>query len=645
MKDLWIDIETFSSEDIAKSGAYRYAAAPDFEVLLLAFAWDNGPVQIVDLTESGLPEILQQALPHSTVIKHAHNANFERTCLARMLGAPMPPELWDCTMVRAAMHGLPLSLDGASQALGLEAQKDAAGKALIRYFCQPCKPTKSNGGRTRNLPHHDPERWERFKRYCIQDVEVERQIHRALFLEPSEEERALWILDQRINDCGVGVDMRLVRNAIACDETHKDRTMGAMRELTGLANPGSVAQLKSWLAERGLPAETLGKADAAALAESTADPVVRQAMELRLKAAKTSVKKYEAIERSVGADGRVRGLLQFDGASRTGRWAGRLVQVQNLPRNYLPTLDDARGMLREGDFEGLELFYNNVPDVLSQLVRTAFVPSRGRRFIIGDFSAIEARVIAWLAGEQWRLDVFNGHGKIYEASAAQMFGVPVDSITKGSPLRQKGKIAELALGYQGAAGALIQMGALNMGLTEEELPDIVGKWRAANPNIVRLWHDTNAAALKAVISGREKGVRGLVSYAMQGDYLLCKLPSGRCLCYAHPEVHEEQGFKKLSCMEQDQTSRKWKRSPTYGGKLTENTVQAIARDCLAVAMLRVAEAGFDTVMHVHDEIVVDAPSGQWSAGEMAELMGQPIPWAEGLPLRADAFISDYYCKD
>ena len=645
MQHLFVDIETYGGEDLAKSGVYRYASAPDFEVLLFAYAWDDGPVCIADLTAGPLPEELRAALLDPKVRKHAHNAGFERTCLARLLGAPMPPEQWDCTMVLAALHGLPLSLDQAAQALGLEAQKDAAGKALIRYFSHPCKPTRANGGRTRNLPEHDPERWEAFKRYCVQDVEVERQIHSTLFLDPTEMERALWILDQRINDRGVAVDEKLIRNAIACDTEQKETILSEMRGLTGLENPGSVAQLKNWLTDRGLPVNTLGKADAAALAKESTDPTIRRVMELRLKAAKTSVKKYEAMERSVCPDGRVRGLLQFYGASRTGRWAGRIVQVHNLPRNSMKTLDGARKLLRAADFDLLGLFYNNVPDVLSQLVRTAFVPSPGRRFIVSDFSAIEARVIAWLAGEQWRLDVFAGHGKIYEASASQMFGVPVESITKSSPLRQKGKIAELALGYQGAVGALIQMGALGMGLTEKELPDIVGRWRDANPNIVRLWHDTGAAAIKAVLSGREKSVRGLVHYRMQGDFLLCQLPSGRCLCYAYPEIQEEKGFKKLSCMEQDQATRKWNRTPTYGGKLVENAVQAVARDCLAVAMLRAAEAGMDIAFHVHDEIIVDAPKGRWSAGELAELMGRPILWAPGLPLRAEAFETDYYLKD
>lgn len=643
MKPLYIDIETYSAEDITKAGAYRYAADPDFDVLLLAYAWGDEPVRVCDLTKESLPDDIRQALTDPKIMKCAHNAAFERTCLAQYLMCAMPPEQWCCTMARAAIHGLPLSLDGASKALGLRDKKDAAGKALINYFCKPCKPTKTNGGRTRNLPEHAPEKWAAFVEYCRQDVEVERAIDGALFLSLTPAELDLWILDQYINDYGARIDTKLVRNAIRCDEIYKARVIAEMQKLTGLTNPNSVAQLKSWLVSRDLPAESLAKADAATLAETALDVTVRRVMGLRLRAAKTSVKKYEAMANACSEGERVRGLLQFCGAARTGRWAGRLVQVQNLPRNYMKGLDEARNMLRDGAFDDIEMFYDNVPDVLSQLIRTAFIPSEGNRFIISDFSAIEARVIAWIAGEKWRMDVFNGHGKIYEASASQMFKIPIESITKDSPLRQKGKVAELALGYQGAVGALIQMGALDMGLTETELPGIVNRWRRANPAIVRLWQDAEEAAIKTVLDGKERGIHGLLGYQMQDDFLCCLLPSGRNVVYPYPEVTDDKGFKKLSYMEQD--AGQWRRQPTYGGKLTENFVQAVARDCLAYSMLRLTDEGFNIAFHVHDEVVLDVPKGESGAAEVAATMGEPIPWAPGLPLKAAAFESSYYLKD
>lgn len=648
MRILSIDIETYSSVDLVKSGVYPYTEAPDFEILLFAYAWDDGPVEVIDLTEvEDLPEDVMNALTDPSVIKTAFNANFERTCIAKHFDIECDPAQWQCTAVHAAYLGLPGNLDGVAKCLKLEAQKDTKGKNLIRYFSVPCKPTKANGGRTRNLPHHDPEKWQQFIEYNRQDVEVERAIRKKLERYPVPEfEHRLWCLDQKIVDRGVMLDAELVEQAIKGDTAfHKQREDEA-KALTGLENPNSVAQLKKWLEdEHNVNVTSLSKDNVAALIEQTENEDVKRVLRLRQEMSKTSVKKYQAMQRVRCRDGRARGLIQFYGANRTGRWAGRLVQVQNLPRNYLPDLALARELVRSGDHETLEMLYDNIPDVLSQLIRTAFIPSPGHRLIVSDFSAIEARVIAWLAGEKWRLDVFNSHGKIYEASASQMFGVPIEQITKGSDLRQRGKVAELALGYQGGVGALKQMGALDMGLTEEELPELVQTWRGANPNIVQFWYDVERAALTAVREKRKVPLRHGIAFLHEAGMMRIKLPSGRHLTYVRPKIGKNKFGKDAISYEGVGDQGKWMRLDTYGGKLVENIVQAVARDCLAVAMMRVADAGYPIVMHVHDELVVDAPHGFGSLTEVEAIMSRPIEWAPDLPLKAEGFETDFYMKD
>ena len=649
MKLLAIDIETYSSIDLIKTGVYAYCESADFEVLLLAYAVDDEEVRIVDLASGEkIPDDILKAMTDPTVIKTAYNANFERTCLAKYFHQSMPPEQWRCSSVHALMLGLPGYLDGVAKCLRLQEQKMKEGKALIRYFSVPCKPTKVNGGRTRNLPEHDLDKWANFKIYCKQDVEVERQIRKKLDSFPIPKvEQKLWELDQKINDEGVLIDDSLVTNAIQADKAFQDKLFEEAVHLTGIENPNSPAQLKGWLLKQGLKVNSLTKKDVEALMGEVEDLEVRRLLELRQAMSKTSVKKYEAMERSICSDQRIRGLLQFYGANRTGRWAGRLVQIHNLPRNSLKDLQVARDLLKSGNYETLEHLFDSVSDVLSQLIRTAFIPSKGHRFVVADFSAIEARVIAWLAGERWRMDVFQSHGKIYEASAAQMFKVPIETIDKGSPLRQKGKIAELALGYGGSKGALMQMGAIEMGLTEDELPELVSAWRDANPNIVKLWWAIEAAAIKAV---KEKAVVkmqfGLTFHYTKG-ILFIKLPSGRSLAYVRPRIGIDERFGKeqLTYEGIEQGSKQWGRIPTYGGKLTENIIQAIARDCLAVAMLRLDEVGYHINFHVHDEVVLDVPIRTGSMEDVEELMGQPVEWAPGLPLGADSFETFYYKKD
>jgi len=647
MAILSIDIETYSGVDLTKSGVYAYTEAPDFEILLFGYAFDDGPVEIVDLASGeGLPAEVFEALTDPTTIKTAFNANFERTCLAKHFNKPMPPEQWRCTQAHALTLGLPIRLEDVAKALKLKHQKDNAGKALIRYFSIPCKPTKANGRRTRNLPEHASEKWEQFKAYCRQDVEVERAIRERLLQYPMQEQK-LWELDQRINDTGVRIDPVLVKNAIACDTIYQEKLLAEATRLTGLDNPNSVSQLKKWLKEAvDLEVESLNKESVLELLKQTKSNTVKRVLELRQELAKTSVKKYQAMERAKCRDDRIRGLLQFYGANRTGRWAGRLVQVQNLPQNKLKDLDLARNLLLTGQYDALELLFDSVPVVLSQLIRTAFIPSPGCRFVVADFSAIEARVIAWLAGEKWRMDVFNSHGKIYEASAAQMFKVPVESITKGNPLRQKGKIAELALGYQGSKGALITMGALNMGLTEEELPGLVTTWRQANPAIVRLWQDVENAALTAVREKRPVLIQYGVVFTYESGILFIRLPSGRRLAYVKPKIEVEERFNKKGLTYEGYEQGKWSRLKTYGGKLVENIIQATARDCLAKALLRLDAAMYKIVMHVHDEAVLEVPENNSCALEDAcEIMARPIEWAPGLPLRADGFECNYYRKD
>ena len=641
---LGIDIETFSDVDLIKCGVYAYADSPAFEVLLFAYCFDGGETRVIDLAQGEvLPEDVVEAVFDGSVVKTAFNANFERTCLSKYFGRYLPPDSWHCSAVQAAMLALPRSLEDVGAVLGLDERKMKEGKELIRYFCVPCKPTKANGGRRRNLPCHAPEKWEMFKSYCMRDVDVEKAIRRKLGKFPIPEgEMEVYRLDQRINDRGVLVDMGLVRQAVRCERLHKEVVTRRAYELTGLENPNSVAQLKGWLGENGVEAESLSKKAVAELIEGT-DGEVEELLRLRLLMAKTSVKKYEAMERSVCSDGRVHGLLQFYGANRTGRWAGRLVQVQNLPQNHLPDLELARGLVREGRFEDLELFYGSTPEVLSELIRTAFVPEAGCRFVVADFSAIEARVLAWLAGERWRLEVFSSHGKIYEASAATMFHVPVEEVTKGSPLRQKGKIAELGLGYGGAAGALISMGALDMGLSEEELPSLVAVWRRANPHITQFWWDVDKAAVEAVVK-RTRTRAGRIAFEYRSGILFVMLPSGRRLAYVKPRMGVNRFGREGLTYEGILENKKWGRIETYGPKLVENIVQGTARDLLAEAMLRVEKKGYPIVMHCHDEIIAEVPEGTGSVEEMCEVMAVCPSWAEGLPLRADGYECPFYQK-
>lgn len=647
MRELSIDIETYSSEDLTKTGVYRYAEAPDFTILLFAYAFDDEEIQIVDLAsgEELPPEILD-SLTDMDVIKTAYNANFERTCIAAYLGLPMPPEQWRCSAVAASELGLPQTLAGVAEALGLAEQKDARGKALINYFSKPCKPTKINGGRTRNLPHHDPEKWAVFKEYCIQDVAVERAIKTKLKrfpLHPSEQH--LWEIDQHILDCGVAADILLAKNAIQFDILNKEICGVKLWEITRLGNVNSVAQLKGWIEERtGEEVPSLDKKSMKAMLATTEDAVLKDVLRLRAEMAKTSVKKYEAVERSVCKDERVRGILQFYGANRTGRWAGRILQVQNLPQNHIVDLELARELVLEGDYCLFQMLFP-VPQTLSELIRTVLVPSEGCRFIVSDFSAIEARVIAYLADEAWRLSVFEEGGDIYCASASQMFKVPVEKHGINGHLRQKGKIAELALGYGGSAGALTNMGALEMGLAEEELPELVDMWRASNPAIVRLWRTVQDAAMDA-IKGKPRRLPHGISFIKESGILFIGLPSGRRIAYVKPQIGENRfGGKSITYMGMDQTSKKWTRLETWGGKLVENIVQAFARDCLAENIVKLYTKGYRIVFHVHDEVIIDAPKYFSSAKEVAALMGQPISWAPGLPLNADAYECNYYMKD
>ena len=638
------DIECFSDVDLVKCGVYAYADSPAFEILLFAYSFDGGETQIIDLAQGEkFPAEVEEAIFDVSVTKTAYNANFERTCLSKHFGRYIPPESWHCSAVQAAMLALPRSLEDVGRVLGLDEQKMKEGKELIRYFCVPCKPTKANGGRTRNLPCHAPEKWELFKTYCKRDVDVEKSIRRKLHNFPiPESEMELYRLDQRINDRGVLVDMGLVEQAIACERLHKEIVTKRAYELTGLENPNSVAQLKGWLGGKGMEAESLSKKAVAEMIAET-DGEVEELLKLRLLMAKTSVKKYEAMERSVCSDGRVHGMLMFCGANRTSRWSGKIVQIQNLPKNYIPDLELARDLVKQGRFEDIELLYDSTPNVLSELIRTAFIPKPGCRFVVADFSAIEARVLAWLSGEQWRLDVFTSHGKIYEASASSMFHVPMEEITKGSPLRQKGKLAELGLGFGGAAGALISMGALDMGLTEDELPPLVAAWRKANPHITQFWWDVDAAAVKAVTE-KQKTKVGKIIFEYKSGILFITLPSGRKLSYVKPRMAVNKFGRDGLTYEGISENKKWSRIETYGPKLVENIVQGTARDLLAEAMLRVEKKGYPIVMHCHDEIIAEVPEGIGSVDEMCEIMAVQPAWAEGLPLRADGYQCSFYQK-
>ena len=660
MKHLSIDIETRSSVDIGKAGLYKYAQSPDFCILLFAFQEDGNPVEVVDLAQGEeIPEHAVRMLADPDVTKHAYNAAFEWYCLNRA-GYRTPLEQWRCTMAHGLYCGYTAGLDATGKAIGLpqDKQKLAAGKALIRYFCVPCRPTKTNGNRTWNQPWHAKEKWELFKEYNRQDVVTERAILNRLEQFPMPEaEQKQWQMDVLMNAFGVRVDTELIKGALYIDSVSTQELTEEAVRITGLGNPNSGAQLVPWLNTqcgkvRFQDIQKATVADALDHREDYPEDVWRM-LEIRQQLGKTSIKKYVAMDTAKGEGDRVRGLTQYYGANRTGRWAGRMVQMQNLPRNYLKTLDYARDLVKDKNYAGLKLLYGNVPDTLSQLSRTAFIPSEGNKFVVSDFSAIEARVIAWLAGEQWVNEVFATHGKIYEATAAQMFGVPVDRIVKGNPeysLRQKGKVATLALGYQGGTSALIAMGALNMGLTEDELPDIVSRWRQANPRIRDLWYAVENAALAAMETARPQAIRGLI-FALEGhllygqSFLTVRLPSGRKLYYPKPFLKENQfGKQALHYYTVGQQTRKWEVASTYGGKMTENIVQAIARDCLAVTLERIYDRGLQTVFHVHDEVIIDAPM-ETTVEEICDLMAEPIPWAPGLILKGAGFESSYYMKD
>ena len=643
--------------DITKAGAYRYAQSEDFEILLFACKYDEEDVQLVDLTAGeSIPEWILTALMNPNVIKHAYNAAFEWYCL-NTAGYRTPLEQWNCTMIHGLYCGYTAGLDATGKAIGLpqDKQKLSTGKALIRYFCTPCKPTKSNGGRSWNLPKHAPEKWELFREYCKQDVVTENEILKRLQAFPvPEEEQRLWRMDILMNAYGVRVDTNLIAGALAIDSHSTECLTAEAFRITGLSNPNSATQLQQWLSGKGVDIPNLQKATVEEYLQREDLPDdARKILEIRQQLGKTSIKKYVAMDTAKGADDRVRGLTQFYGANRTGRWAGRLVQLQNLPRNYLKTLDYARNLVKDKNYDGIKLLYGNVPDTLSQLIRTAFIPSDGNKFVVADFSAIEARVIAWLAGEQWVNEVFATHGKIYEATASQMFHVPIEKIAKGNPeysLRQKGKVATLALGYQGGTAALIAMGALNMGLAEEELPDIVQRWRSANPRIRDLWYAVEQAALTTMQTAQPQGIYGLI-FRYEGDlvygqsFLTVQLPSGRKLFYPKPFLQENQfGKMAIHYYTVGQQTRKWEVASTYGGKMTENIVQAIARDCLAETLKRIDRMGLQVVFHVHDEVIIDAPASI-TVDEICDLMAEPIPWAPGLILKGAGFESDYYMKD
>ena len=644
-RTLAIDIETYSDVDLISCGVYKYSSSPHFEILLIAYSVDDEETVCIDVANGEEPpKEFMEMLLDDTVTKTAFNANFERICFSNYYQHSFRPEAWRCTAVQAAMLALPLSLEGVGAVLGLDKQKMTEGKELIKYFCNPCKATKSNGGRTRNLPKDAPEKWRQFKTYCIRDVDVEKQIRQRLAKFPiPKREQEIYCLDQRINDRGIMVDRNLVNHAVACDLLYKETATARAYELTGLENPNSVSQLKFWLKEKGLEVDSLAK-DTVKDLSMKAEGDVQEVLKLRLATSKTSVKKYEAIDRSVCAENRVHGLLQFYGANRTGRWAGRLVQIHNLPQNHLPDLELARALVSEGRYEEVELFFESTPNVLSELIRTAFVAKPGCRFIISDYSAIEARVLAWLAGEEWRLQVFETHGKIYEASASAMFHVPIEEITKTSPLRQKGKISELALGYGGAVGALTSMGALKMGLTEEELPGLVSTWRSANPHITAFWWAVDEAAITAVRDKKPSKV-GRVSFEYKSGILFVTLPSGRKLSYVKPRMMLNKFGREGLTYEGIGESKKWMRLETYGPKLVENIVQAASRDILAEAMLRLEKEGFDIVCHVHDEVVLEVPDGKSSVEEVNEIMAVNPVWTEGLPLKAAGFESPFYKKD
>ena len=646
LKSIAWDLETYSSVDLAKCGVYRYCESEDFEILLAAYSVDGGAVRVVDLAcGEKLPEEILDALEDETVEKWSYNSQFERICLSRFLGYPagnyLAPASWRCSMVWASTLGLPRSLESVGAVLGLEKQKLTEGKDLIRYFCVPCRPTKANGGRMRNLPEHAPEKWERFKAYNLRDVETEMQIQERLSRFPVP--ASIWEeyhLDQEINDRGIGVDMELVRQAIAVDARSRERLTAAMRELTELENPNSVQQMKQWLADQGMETDTLGKKAVAELIRTAPEPL-REVLSLRQQLAKSSVKKYTAMENAVCADSRAHGMFQFYGANRTGRFSGRLIQLQNLYKNTMPDLAQARALVRRGNYEALSMLYEDIPDTLSQLIRTAFVPQNGRKFIVADFSAIEARVIAWFAGERWRLKVFEDGGDIYCASASQMFHVPVEKHGVNGHLRQKGKIAELALGYGGSVGALKSMGALEMGLAEEELQPLVDAWRSSNPMITQFWWDVDRAVKDCIRQRVTTETHGL-RFDYRSAMLFITLPSGRRLAYVKPRIGENQfGGESVTYIGVGGT-KKWERLESYGPKFVENIVQGTARDILCYAMQTLKNCAI--VAHVHDEIIIEADR-RMSVEAVCEQMGRTPPWAKGLKLRADGYECEFYQKD
>ena len=661
METISIDIETYSGNDLNKCGVYKYVQHPDFDILLFGYAVDGGEVRVIDLTAGEeIPDVVLAALSDENITKWAFNSNFERICLSEWLrrnhpehfksynvlrdtvGDYMDPRGWRCSMIWSAYMGLPLSLAGVGAVLGLEEQKLKEGKDLIRYFCVPCKATKSNGGRTRNLPEHDPEKWELFKFYNQRDVEVEQSIQKKLrnFPVPDFVWEEFW-LDQEINDRGIQIDLQMVENAIALDEISKEKLSDAMKDLTELDNPNSVTQMKQWLSDQGVKAESLGKKDVAKMiADDDIDENVAEALRLRQQLAKSSVKKYQAMQNAVCHDGRARGMFQFYGANRSGRWAGRIIQLQNLPQNHMEDLDQARALVRQGDYDALSMLYDSVPNVLSELIRTAFVARDGNKFCVSDFSAIEARVLSWLAGEKWRTEVFKNNGDIYCASASAMFGVPVEKHGQNAHLRQKGKIAELALGYGGSVGALKSMGAIEMGLTEEELQPLVDSWRSANPNIVRFWWDVDRAVKKAVKQHEPSTIKG-IRFECRSGMLFITLPSGRRLSYVKPRMGENKYGGESVTYEGVGSTKKWERIESYGPKFVENIVQAISRDILCYAMRTLSHCLI--CAHVHDELIIECRKDV-SLDAICEQMGRTPPWAEGLVLDADGYETVFYKK-
>lgn len=656
MTTLAIDIETYSDISLKECGVYKYVDSPNFRILLFAYAFDDEDIKIVDLaSREKLPKRVTSALLDKNVVKTAFNAQFERVCINKYFG--IQTENWDCTMVKALSLGFPGNLDSVGKVIGIEPdkQKLMTGKNLIRIFSVPRKVKKDNQismlkDKVRILPEDRPEEWRQFKEYCIRDVETERAIRNKLDrFKTIPQEKKLYQLDQKINDRGVLIDLAMAENAIAIDTEQTNRLTKTYAEVTGLENPNSLTDLKKYIKARtGKVVRSITKHNFRELQEKLKDyEDIVTALDIRQRLSKTSISKYKKMMDVVCSDGRARGLLYFYGAG-TGRWAGRLIQVQNLPQNHIKDLDTAREIVKNGDLDLLEMMYDNPSDILSQCIRPAIIPSPGYKFAVADFSAIEARVIAWLAGESWRLDVFNSHGKIYEASAAQMFNVPIETIDKGSPLRQKGKVAELALGYQGAAGALISMGALKMGLTEDELPDLVSQWRKANTKIVKFWYDTEAAVIEAITNRSTVRIKDNLKAIYKSGMLFLELPSGRRLAYVKPKLVDHDKFigkQKIVYQVINPTTYQWDEVDTYGGKLVENIVQATARDCLAHSMLALDKKGYEIVMHVHDEVIIEIEENREELKKITDIMGQEITWAKGLPLRADGYECSYYQKD